>query len=1620
MRRRILLVILLVTVMAFAVWSFIACADTAEQTKPSVVSVEKTDSGELTDTYTMTFSDGSTYKFTVDREGGTASDSAYELYVKHTGYTGSEQQWLAALLDGTLFDKPNGRKVLTLTVTDETDNAIADATVKYAGYTFMTSSDGKCEIVLSAAGDITVTKIGYVPGKLSISSTDIETDGDITRALKLAPVMSSGEYKPRGDNYIEFSIPAGDTVSTYYWYAEYDDSGIRVSVDVLDTDIVSDVSNLGMNDNIEFIIQRNTASVGLDEQNSFNVLATIGFDGKWARFAGSADGYDADISAELIDAGLLEITRSRNIALLGGVNYVSIEIFMDYRLWDVSYDEAVGDFTISPAARNGVKNGYTAFRSYVGYDCVWSNASTNVRIKSDGSFTENYFDLPDLEKEIKRLPDYVDGRTLENDMAELSSKSAVARRYVSGELIFTDRTYFVEKTGIPAALDGVSFLYGSIETVDFAVERDGYVVVAIPNTSARPAAYLSECGFSHIAEKLPAIAHSTNGSFLTDRMDYYVKYAAKGEEYVLPKWGVVFFSEHDEYGKNNWETVPATVTALSTDALVAEYAPSARKWQGIPGIECVRKSDGSTRLFACWFTGMDKEPRVGNYAVVYYSDDGDKWNPAFAVDLKGTDAAVDSRVFDPSLFVDDDNNLWIWWNQTNEPFAHVTSWYCKVGNAADGNVQSFTIGAPVMTSYGLKMNKPIKLSTGEWLYCAHDFTDMGKTKVYSSKDKGATWKLKGIANVPNARFANETAIAEHVDNNGDIALVMWNRCTYSYNIAVSYSYDLGKTWTDSEEFYNYGPSSRMNAKTLAGGNILYVHHYRTESRTNLCAFLSEDGGKTFPHALVLDTRRDVSYPDIATDDNGNIYIVWDYNRYIDKQILMTTVTERELLAIDGMRILDADRIKTVSSLTLGNECADVHISVVNGGSPVDGASVTLSAPYRADITAVTDEYGVAVFGSIPAEEYVVTVSKQGYYDGVIGLTERDFIDALFDTVSSSIELASVEYVTLRGNVTDMFTGAAISGAIVSVGGLTAVTDDSGAYTIAVPSAATTVSVAAKGYHAEERAVSLAADIGKDHNLNVSLYDSTYTYIGKVGGKVSDVDTLMWSVYLSRNADGLSLVAAADDMIPSDGGLTQFEIWFHAGAAGTTRTANTGNVDYLSSGLTRAAHFPSNKSTSVFSLKDNTSGGITFTMDNNVITSVINYETLSKIVGGYAVDESTPLAVNLLGGRKVGNAWSYAEWRKENSTCYSGTGVISRFDPSTFVLFKPDGSVSVRAREGDSTDDLDALVRSSSIGNENKKLSENMARFELSPTMKLHTVKTGNYTFDDRTTHCFNGKQLRAVDGMSFVYDGVSKSGSVSITQAGYLLMYAPGNAAVSADWTKIVSKTENPGYAIGGDVALYAAWVDVGDKIDVVGDGLLMTNAIKTDILVFGDSYTDAHDKKFWKNWNETMAPHGAETIGISGSRIATETAGDPFGWTARASAGEIAAYNPEKILINLGVNDIDNGISGRESAVQLIVLLEILREQLPDADIYYTLIVDNIMFAARANNYAIHNERVKSYIESDTSGKLHVIDFRDSLYYNANGIKTLDSALFADNLHLSVAGYKIWFVEIEKVMGLS
>jgi predicted neuraminidase len=71
---------------------------------------------------------------------------------------------------------------------------------------------------------------------------------------------------------------------------------------------------------------------------------------------------------------------------------------------------------------------------------------------------------------------------------------------------------------------------------------------------------------------------------------------------------------------------------------------------------------------------------------------------------------------------------------------------------------------------------------------------------------------------------------------------------------------------------------------------------RIPGRTDLTAFLSDDDGKSWQGGLLLDERGKVSYPDGFQAPDGQIMILYDWNRSTDAEILLAKFREEDVLA----------------------------------------------------------------------------------------------------------------------------------------------------------------------------------------------------------------------------------------------------------------------------------------------------------------------------------------------------------------------------------------------------------------------------------------------------------------------------------------------------------------------------------------------------------------------------------------------------------------------------------------------------------------------------------------------------------------------------------------------------
>ena len=340
---------------------------------------------------------------------------------------------------------------------------------------------------------------------------------------------------------------------------------------------------------------------------------------------------------------------------------------------------------------------------------------------------------------------------------------------------------------------------------------------------------------------------------------------------------------------------------IPAEALNGKYADENRPFQGIPTIA---RTPGGT-LMAAWYSGGVTE-NGDNFVLLYESrDNGENWQPVLAVDRPGDKV----RAFDPDVWVDPQGRLWLFWAQCYDCTEYGGGSnhdgrggvWCIRCDAPDTLPRQFS--APRRIADGIMMNKPTVLSDGTWLFptavwscenppAAEEHPEVSGDRfsnVLATTDGGKTFTMRGRADVPNREF-DEHMIVERRDG----SLWMIVRCFDGIGQAISY--DKGVTWCREGHSGIPNPNSRSFLRRLRSGNLLLVHHVNFDGRNNLTARLSMDDGVSWTPGLLLDERRDVSYPDGTQAEDGSIYIAYDHDRYGEREILMAKFTEQDILA----------------------------------------------------------------------------------------------------------------------------------------------------------------------------------------------------------------------------------------------------------------------------------------------------------------------------------------------------------------------------------------------------------------------------------------------------------------------------------------------------------------------------------------------------------------------------------------------------------------------------------------------------------------------------------------------------------------------------------------------------
>ena len=382
-----------------------------------------------------------------------------------------------------------------------------------------------------------------------------------------------------------------------------------------------------------------------------------------------------------------------------------------------------------------------------------------------------------------------------------------------------------------------------------------------------------------------------------------------------------------------------------------QYLPENRDWQAIASVEVT-----GGRIWAAWMAGGTKEPDPDNHIIVAYSnDEGITWrDPFIIIDDNGNQS---TRMRDPVLWKDDAGSLWLFFGYSGTDAVVITN--------PEASISAIEVSEPQACFSQTILNKPIILSSGEWLVAVDPYLESANfsvTHILSSADRGATWRQKGqiLSHTANKRY-HEATLVEKED--GTLWCVSRIEQGTGGGLEQAFSSDGGVTWTEYEANLDQpfrGPGSKCAMRRLSSGNLLFVNNDSTSGRVNMTAYLSEDDGETWSN-LLLDSRNGCAYPDIAEGDSGDIYVIWDFGRSEQNEIRVSRFLES-----------DVKKGAFVSSWSRN------MIAIAKDGAYSDFAGIEEEFPravcYQLGADVTTDSFAA----SLPSTLHVVTDKGEKY------------------------------------------------------------------------------------------------------------------------------------------------------------------------------------------------------------------------------------------------------------------------------------------------------------------------------------------------------------------------------------------------------------------------------------------------------------------------------------------------------------------------------------------------------------------------------------------------------------------------------------------------------------------
>lgn len=340
------------------------------------------------------------------------------------------------------------------------------------------------------------------------------------------------------------------------------------------------------------------------------------------------------------------------------------------------------------------------------------------------------------------------------------------------------------------------------------------------------------------------------------------------------------------------DTLPCEILYNSTDK---KYDKDIRRFQGCPTIAITKGG----RIYTGWYSGGRCEPHIENYNVLVYSDDlGKTWSEPLLIIPSNEKELI--QALDIQLWVSPEGKLYVFWVQNNVEVAEVG----KRGKYVDGylfndvthaewvvicdepDAQNPKFTPPKCLDKGFLRCKPLVLDNGRWINFNYS-QDSDRYEYSISDDNGKTYRhMLGAEKIPTP-FDESMAYQK---KDGSIRMLAR---TFVGELAQSSSYDNGETWTKAACSGIDSPNTRFFISRTPSGNVILINNDDRRYRCKMTVYLSEDDGETWKYKKCIDPRMHISYPDADFYD-GRIYMVYDHDRVLDREILLLSFTEEDI------------------------------------------------------------------------------------------------------------------------------------------------------------------------------------------------------------------------------------------------------------------------------------------------------------------------------------------------------------------------------------------------------------------------------------------------------------------------------------------------------------------------------------------------------------------------------------------------------------------------------------------------------------------------------------------------------------------------------------------------------